>query len=35
MSEDERAPHKSRIYLFSLAFARTRFWRDIRRLLDD
>jgi hypothetical protein len=34
MSEEERAPHESRIYLFSLAFAHARFWRDIRRTLE-
>jgi hypothetical protein len=35
MSEEERAPHESRIYAFSLASARTRFWRDIRRSLEN
>jgi hypothetical protein len=34
MTEDQRAPHESVIYRFSLVFARARFCRDIRRLLD-
>jgi integrase len=35
MSENQRAPHESGIYLFSLAFAHARFWRDIRRSLEN
>ena len=35
MSEDERAPHGSGLYPFSLAFAHAQSRRDIRRVLDN
>jgi ribosome-binding protein aMBF1 (putative translation factor) len=35
MSGEERVPHKSGIYRFSLAFARPQFRRDIRRSLEN
>ena len=35
VSEEERAPHESVLYPFSIALARIRFWRDVRRSVEN